>query len=553
VAEDLRRLSGTQTIPQISRVVRSQPLGGLGAQVAAVIATGLLVIFAFPMYIGETLLPEALSGYTAWVAFAPLLLVAEGRTSRRIALLFWAAAVIYFSGTLSWLVVTMRDFGHVPTPFAVLALVLLTSFLALFHAAAGYLAGRIQHRWRSSIVWPAALALTTMEFVRNYLFTGFPWSNIAYSQARFLHLIQIAELTGIYGLTFLIVLVGGGVAGVARWVARGDRRGWLHLAVGLALVGAAWGYGAARIPAVRAEVAATGEPLKVGLLQGNIPMDERWQAAHGDTVGATMANQVHLALGKGAQLIVWPEGSLPSLTQVTAPELPPTAFPPEGPGAKHIIGAITYTAPAAPGQDGSLYNSALLVDPARQIVARYSKSHLVPFGEYLPLPWLLGYLGPLVQQVGAFKQGEVVAPMSDGAHRFGVLICYEDLFPEIGLEMARKGADLLVAITNDTWYGRNMPRQHLDMAVFRAVETRVWVARAANTGISAFIDPIGEVVERTELYMPAVVVRELRLRPASGPYLALGDAFAYLCTLGVGLSLWRRPKQAKLEPEGAEA
>jgi len=520
-------------------------MGGRAAQIGAVIATGLLMTLAFPLQFWSLEVPSAWQGYTAWIAFAPLILVAEGRAPARVALLFWGAAWIYFTGTIFWVVVAMTEYGHVPFAASLLALFLLSAILSLFHAAAGYMASRIQHRWSLSLVWPAALAMTSLEYLRNYVFTGFPWSNPAYSQARFLTLIQIADVTGIYGITFLIVLTGGALAGVLAGLRAHVRGAWHHLAIAGALLSAVWLYGSWRIPQVL-EAEVHGKPLRVGLLQGNIPQDEKWLESEAGRILTIYAEQVHLAQAKGAELIVWPEASIPDLLSADLTQMIPEAFPPEGPRVPQVIGAPVYEPPENAEDPLVLHNSAFVVDGTGRVMARYDKSHLVPFGEYVPLRAIFRFLGPLVQAVGEFVPGTEVRPVSDGRHQYGVLVCYEDIFPEISRKMGQRGMELLINVTNDAWYGPTSALdQHLDMAVFRAIESRVPVARAANTGISAFINATGRVIEQTRPWVPAVVVQELKLTRARSPYLVLGDGFAVAC-LGITAFLtFLRPRQRR--------
>lgn len=183
--------------------------------------------------------------------------------------------------------------------------------------------------------------------------------------------------------------------------------------------------------------------------------------------------------------------------------------------------------PGAPGEL-TLHNSAFLIESSGKVLGRYDKTHLVPFGEYVPLRGILSFLGPLVEAVGTFEPGTHFMPLSDGHHRLGVVICYEDIFPEIGREQVRNGAQLLLNITNDAWYGPTSAlQQHLDMAVFRAIETRRAVARAANTGISAFVAPGGQLIGRTDPWAPAVLIAPIPLLDRLTFYVRYGDVFAW--------------------------
>lgn len=534
--------------------------GGSRAEYAAVLLTGVLLTLAFPLQFWSFAVPPSWQGYTAWIAYAPLIWVGRTLTPRRFAWMTGLASWMMFTATTFWIVVAMVDYGHIPMPIAIAVLSLLSTILASFHALAGFSAARISRMLKLELVWTFPVCLTALEFARNYVLTGFPWSNIAYSQARFLGMIQLADITGIYGLTFLIALTGASLPslwhslGPSRRSGSQDHRVLRPVLLALVLVVAARGYGALRISQLEGND-ATSRTLKVALLQGNIPQDEKWLAEKSGDILSTYTRLTENALDQGAELVVWPEASVPNLLPAELEYMPEQAFPSRGPGVQHIIGVPTYLPRLGDADPFVMHNSAFLVDPSRRILGRYDKSHLVPFGEYVPLRSLFFFLGPLVQAVGTFLPGEEIAPLTDSLYRYGILVCYEDIFPEIARELGRKGAEILVNVTNDAWYGPTSAlQQHLDMAVFRAIENRVPVARAANTGISAFVSPTGAVLAQTKAWEEAVLLLPIQLRPAASPYIALGDAFAWLCValtlLGLGgPELLKRRKAASAEPQ----
>ncbi|MBU0575787.1 MAG: apolipoprotein N-acyltransferase, partial [Proteobacteria bacterium] len=179
-------------------------------------------------------------------------------------------------------------------------------------------------------------------------------------------------------------------------------------------------------------------------------------------------------------------------------------------------------------------NSAFLLRPDGTLSGRYDKVHLVPYGEYVPLRRFFPFIGKLVAGVGDFKAGKGFYPLTINIHRLGVLICYEAIFPEGAREYKQKGAQILVNITNDAWFGRtSAPYQHLSMTVFRAIETRLYLVRAANTGISSIIDPTGEILSRTGIFERTFLKGEVKIIDERTFYAAYGDLFVYLC----GISL----------------
>lgn len=528
-------------------------------EVLAALVTGVLLTLAFPLQFWSFAVPSSWQGYTAWVAYAPLLLVSAGASAKRFGLLTALSSLVYFAATIFWVVVAMVEYGNIPLILALGVLLLLAGILSAFHFVGGYAAMWLSRRSRVSLTWIFPVALTIAELARNYAFTGFPWSNVAYSQSRFITLIQCSDLTGLYGLTWMVAAMGAGIGHLALTRGQGEKPlpRLLPLAVAMTSLLLALGYGHWRIERIEAREAASPR-YKVALLQGNIPQDEKWQAEKASTILDTYRSLTSRVLPEKPDVVVWPEASVPEVWPATMTELPPIAFPDEGPGTLHIIGVPTYLpqpqasssatgAGAAASEEASLvmFNSAFMVDERRKVLGRYDKSHLVPFGEYVPLKSLFFFLGPIVQAVGAFQPGTSVLPLKDprqGGHKIGILICYEDIFPEIARSMGRGGAELLVNVTNDAWYGPTSAlQQHLDMAVFRAIENRTWVARAANTGISAFVSSTGRVVTQTRPWEEATLVLDVPLTVAASPYNDFGDLFAYaLLALLLFLCVYRR-------------
>lgn len=553
------------------------------ASAPAAVASGLLLTLAFPLQFWSFAVPASWQGYSAWIAWTPVLLAVYGLPPRQVALWMGLSGLLMFAGTTFWIVVAMVEYGGVPWILALLALGLLSALLATFHALAGGLAAWARDRSGLPLTLTFPLALVGLELARNSVLTGFPWSNLAYSQARFLSIAQIAEWTGIYGLTFLLALSSGALvellrlpeAVLGRWkgLLLGVGGGVLLLVTDLipvllripretnALFLIGWMFSALLLVATlglgirpstrpaalfcgqlacvllcstvgrRAAFLESDAPIglvNVALLQGNISQDQKWLETASERIKQTYRAQTEEALVKNADLVVWPEASVPDVLPANLEYLPAELFPAGGPGAVHVVGAPVYI-PGLPGEL-TLHNSAFLVGPDLKVLGRYDKSHLVPFGEYVPLRELLDFLGPMVEAVGTFAPGIRLEPLSDGQHPYGVVICYEDIFPEIGREQVRNGAQLLLNITNDAWYGPTSAlQQHLDMAVFRAIETRRAVARAANTGISAFIAPTGQIVGRSIPWEPAVMVAPMPLLTRQTFYVRHGDVFALGC------------------------
>ncbi|UCG79569.1 MAG: apolipoprotein N-acyltransferase, partial [Desulfobacterales bacterium] len=241
------------------------------------------------------------------------------------------------------------------------------------------------------------------------------------------------------------------------------------------------------------------------------------------------------ALETGPDLIIWPETALPfyflhdgKLTEEVLEVV-------RGSKTHFLLGSPSFR---RSGQRTRYYNSAYLVNPSAKVMGKYDKVHLVPYGEYVPLKRYFPFLGKMVEAVGDFDSGNEGQVLLWGDERIGVLICFEAIFPELARSMVKNGAQLLINITNDAWFGRSSaPYQHLSMVVFRAVENHLAVARAANTGISAFVDPVGRLLDETPLFEEAIRTRSLPVMNHESFYARYGDIFAIGCIL-ISLLIW---------------
>ncbi|MDT8440413.1 MAG: apolipoprotein N-acyltransferase [Desulfuromonadales bacterium] len=490
---------------------------------AIAVAAGLLVACAFP----DPDLP-----LLAWFGLAPLLVVMP----RRPFMSGFVAGFAFFAVVLYWLNIVMTTYGRLPLTVSVLLYLLLVAYLALFWGTATWAACRL----RQVCNYPFALTLpvfwVALELLRALLLTGFPWATLGYSQQAWLPVIQSADLFGVYGISYLLLLSN---AVLAELYLGGRRQAGQRLPVPallclLVLLGANLGYGFWRLAAPVEEAQATA---RVGLVQGNIPQDLKWNPDFQQQTLQTYRRLSLQAAAAGAtDLLVWPEAATPFYYQEGG-----AAAAAVDAVASRTGGRLLFGSPAYRQSDGRLryLNSAFLIDAERRQLGRSDKIHLVPFGEYVPLAWLLPFVNKLVVGIGDFSPGEVNPLPLNGA-QLGVLICYEVIFPELARDYVRQGSGLLVNLTNDAWFGRSSaPEQHLAMARFRAIENRVWLARAANTGISALIAPSGAIVQRSPLFVETFLVGQVGLVAAPGLYARTGDAFPLLFVLVGIVWLWQ--------------
>lgn len=455
------------------------------------------------------------------------------RPYRRAFLLGLAAGALYFSGTLYWLVETMTTFGGLATPVALFAAALLVAYLALFPAVFAVALARILRATGPLGILMAAPLWVATELGRQYVWDGFPWALLGYSQVTLLPIAQIASVVGVYGLSGMLALASAAAALLA--IDRGPRR-WAIAAATLMLVGACSVWGSRRL--AESSLTSAGEPIRVAVLQGNIAQEEKNAAYLGDRIlGDAITNRylemTRQALAQGARFILWPESSTPFYFQqdlVRGGAIRRLAR--EG-HATLLIGSdqIEPVKPAAPSQAAAdrYYNAAFLVTETGEVGAIYRKMHLVPFGEYVPLKRLLFFVGPIVEAVSDFSPGEAPVELPVAGHTASTAICYEVIYGNLIRRFVLDGSELLTTITNDAWYGRSSAAyQHWEQASMRAIENGRYLARAANTGISGFVDPYGRVLEKSDLFEQRLLVQDVRFLTARTVYSRIGDLVAWL-------------------------
>jgi apolipoprotein N-acyltransferase len=495
------------------------------------IAGGLLLTAAFP--------PMGLAG-CAWVALVPLLWAVRNVGPKKAFAMGFLAGLVHYLTLVHWLTVTMVSYGHLPVALSYLLLALLAVYLglyiALFCGVGVWLAARS--------VWlvPGLAALwVVLEYLRTILFTGFPWALLGYSQHRSLYWIQIADVLGVYGVSFTLVLANLALFFCLLYIIKqnlqGHRVTGRDLAAVLSLAGiwltGVWLYGHYRLIHLETEV-RNAPVLSVAVVQGNIDQSLKWDGGYQEITIDKYVALSATTMQDQPDLIVWPETAAPfymfynhHLTRLLVNGLQPL-------GTHFLIGSPSFRYNK---NDVDYFNTAYLLDPLGNEIGRYDKVHLVPYGEYVPLQRYMPFVGKMVEQVGDFKTGAIGQTLTwEGSRALGVLICYEVIFPVLARQTVRNGADVLINITNDAWFGRTgAPYQHFQMAVFRAVENRRSLARAANTGISGFIEPSGRIAGATELFADRVLTRRLPLLQTKTLYQRFGDWFAWFCVVLVAI------------------
>lgn len=467
----------------------------------------------------------------AWFALVPLLVVMAQRPFAS----GFTAGIAFFAPVLYWLNIVMTTYGGLEPVFSILAYFFLLVYLALYFAVATWCSSLLKARFNYPVILTLPVFWVALEYLRGHLLTGFPWALSGYSQQNFSAAIQSADVTGVYGVSFLLIAVNCALAQLILEPRR--KMTWLGLAVVAVMSATHIGYGLWRNSQ---ELELRSEQLSVALIQGNIDQAQKWVPENRQAT-IDLYRQLSERVRQPVDLLIWPEAATPFFVQDNTEAAEQVRRLPEQLGTPLLLGSPAYER----HDDGSYsyYNSAFLLSAESRELERSDKIHLVPFGEYVPLGRLLTFINKLVVGVGDFSPGKV-KPLALGDDPLGVLICYEVIFPGLARDYVRKGSRLLVNLTNDAWFGRSSaPYQHLAMARFRAIENRIWLVRAANTGISAAISPSGRVVSAGPIFETLSLDSVVGLGAEETFYTRFGDLFAYLCLglsgFGVGLLFWR--------------
>jgi apolipoprotein N-acyltransferase len=504
-----------------SEIVRGLALASL---------SGLVLLLAFP--------PLDLA-ILAWIGLVPLLLAS--RSLRSAFLLSGLTGIVFFVGIFSWI-------WTVPA-FNALDGLLVAVYLGLYFALWGLGVSWIRSRTGLSLPVVAPPLWVALEYVRGHVgFLSLPWMLLGYSQYQATALIQITSLTGVYGLSFLIVLTNASLA---------EAFGWLLVRSGRTPAPLTWTPRPIALPVSALVLTATliyghvelsesghGDRVRIAVVQGNVPQTLKWDTAYRKATLNRYAQLTREAAEHSPALIVWPETAVPGDVQHDPDLRRAIGQLAVETGTHLLVGSSEHAKFAQRELHGKLYNSLVLVTPHGQIAAEYRKIRLVPFGEYEPLHGFVKWPRAIAAAVGNSVAGTEYSLLQVGDLTFGATICWENLFPDLVREFVKAGARFMVNSTNEAWFGEtSASAQFLAISALRAAENRVAMARATNTGISAFIDPFGRITERLrgadgkELFVAGHLVSEVSISSRTTPYTRYGDVFAFLQIGGSGLLL----------------
>jgi apolipoprotein N-acyltransferase len=496
----------------------------------AAILSGTLAGFSYPTVFSGHAMPDL--GWFAFFSWVPLFYFLHGASVRRAFLLSFFASLLHYSISMYWLYTAMNSFGGLSPMISVAVLLLLIFFLSAYFGIIFLISQWIIQKTGWSSIWVRPWVWVAIEFLRGHIPTGgLPWSQIGYSQGGFLTFIQSADLFGVYGVTFLLVLVNESIALVFLKLRGIKIEGFFRkVMVTITLVLINLSYGFYRL---HQELPATHEVLKVGIAQGNTPQEEKWDPLFAREIVENYQEATKTIESQGADLILWPEASFPFEVPFDQKNF---GYELGNSNAQVLLGVVTRSQHSRLFRR-SIYNSALLVSEEGEILDYYHKRHLVPFGEYVPWKEILFFAKTLTAQVGDLVPGNDYRPIHYGQDLLGVLICYEDIFPEIARQMVAKGANALVNLTNDAWYGTSSAAyQHQVFSQLRSIETRRALIRATNTGISSLIDRNGKIVWQGGLFQRENFLSDLPLYSDRSVYVRMGDllpVFSIVLTLGM--------------------
>ena len=428
---------------------------------------------------------------------------------------------IFFLGNLYWIIIAMNRYGGVDYLLALGILIFfslfLGSFVALFSSIISFLI-----RKKIPLFFAAPFTWVGMEYILSFILSGFPWCLLGYTQSRWPLFIQFADITGVYGVSFIIVIINTVIFEILLSITKKRRLPLLSIGITIILLIFIFSYGKVKL----SENFSAGKRLKIGVAQGNIPQDMKWNKEMIEMTLDIYEGMTKNLAREGADIVIWPETAAPFYFCEPTPYREKVLNIAKKNRIFLLFGAPYYE---VKNKETFYYNSCFLVSPNGDIIGRYDKIHLVPYGEYVPLKRYFPFLGKVSSEIGDFRSGKKIKNLYGDDFIIGVLICFEIIFPDLVRRFVKNGAQLLVTITNDAWFGKTTaPYQHFDKAIFRAVENRVYLIRSANTGISGVIGPKGRVVISTPIFQKRLFIKEISFYNHShlSFYTKYGDIFS---------------------------
>ena len=483
-----------------------------------------------------------------WVCQVPLLLASFREASGyRSLLLGFVAGLVFFFGTCHWIAGVLLNYGGLPWLGAQLLFLLLALYLSSFYALFSWAFARLSLSGGSRCFWLAPALWVSTEYLRAQVLTGFPWCLLGYGLVDAVNLSQIASWTGVYGLSFASISLSAFLVEVLVRPARSAalRLGSVALVLLCLTLGFAW---IGKEP---------GKPAHlVRIVQTNIDLDQKLDAA---TRASLLDELAQLSIpseqrefnpqSESVRLILWPETPAAFYFNHDRDFRRRMENIARSAGAYFFFGFVDFQPRSNGGAERDPYNSVAMLSPDGLAISQYNKIHLVPFGEYIPYEQLFFFVDKISTEAGNFKPGSrvVVTPLHN-QRSVGTFVCYEAVVSDLVRQFARDGSQLFVNVTNDAWFGESAaPFQHLVMARMRAIENHRYLLRAANNGISAIIDPNGQVVKTVARNQRTFLEGHFGFETQMTIYARYGDVFAWLCLLTCGsVLIWQWLKGPKV-------
>ncbi|MFC1500951.1 apolipoprotein N-acyltransferase [Elusimicrobiota bacterium] len=471
--------------------------------------TGLLLILSFP---------SSNLFFLAWFAFIPLLLVVDNENISNSLLYGFIAGFVSSVGTLYW-IVPMVELNTGSWIQAGACLLMLGIYLSLFVVLWVFLI-KIFKPFVSDWVFVIFVGASwvSLEYIKTYLFTGFPWPILGYSQWNFISFIQLAEYTGVFGISFLVIV---GNLLIYEFL-KSRKILFYRVLIGIIVFISVFGLISVKKPLEQRP------SVLVGVIQGNIDQHKKWDKAYRGEITRTYSSLVSKVSEKKPGIIIWPETAIPGYLPWDRTLLEWTGNLVKNTRAFNIVGTPYYNG------NEVYHNASAVFDPGGKITQWHKKIHLVPFGEFVPLRKIFSPVFAVLNTLGDFSKGKEINALTVGQIKLGVTICSENLFGNLVRKFVKNGAEIIVNQTNDAWFLKTAaPRQHFIFNIFRAIENRRFVVVSANTGISGVIDPRGKIIRQTQTFKQDYFVEKLIPQKRITFYTLFGDVFAYLCILFV--------------------
>lgn len=496
-----------------------------------VLVSGSLAALAFPKFSFSFLI---------WIALIPFFFIIYQSNQKKAFLAGWLAGLSFYGLLLYWIPYVPAHYGNLSPFLSFVIYLIFISFLALFWALFSWLQARLNQHFPRSAYILAGFLWVSVEYILTFIFTGFPWGLLGYAQAQNLPLIQISSITGVYGVSFLIVLVS---ASFAQSILTRKR---LPFFLSLALVMAIHLLGFFQLK--KPSDFSSFPEFRAAVIQGNVSSDVYWAFTPEAEIEKLFQHHLSLtreAIDQGASLVIWPEFSVPLCFSCSEERYVNFRRRLENLVKETGVTLLLGTNERAAGpEETEFYNTALCLNPNLSY-STYYKMHLVPFGEYVPYKEIFYFIEKVTHAIGDVTPGKEHRLHNFQELAFGSPICYEIIFPDLVRKFTVKGASFLVTITNDGWYGKSSaPYQHFQIALVRAVENRRYLLRAATTGISGIIDPYGRVIQRSNLMTVDCLIASIKPLKGLTFYSRYGDVWSWfsltLSLLLVILSLFKK-------------